>query len=159
MMKISYGNSRFDKHWKNSEITWDDFKRKVSITHRTTETIEEYLKMGKAQREKIKDVGGYVLGHLKNGHRGKGSVLCRSGLALDMDNGTEDAMERIRAAGYTCCVYSTHKNTAKQPRLRVIIPMTRDVTEAEYPAVARMVAKDIGLDIPPYVLAIDTDAQ
>lgn len=147
MMKISYGNSRFDKHWKNSEITWDDFKRKVSITHRTTETIEEYLKMGKAQREKIKDVGGYVLGHLKNGHRGRGSVLCRSGLALDMDNGTDDSLERIQAAGYTCCVYSTHKNTLKQPRLRVIIPMTRDVTEAEYPAVARMVAKDIGIDL------------
>lgn len=146
-MKISYGNSRFEKHWKNGEITWEDFKRRVSSTKWTTETIEEYLKMGKRQREKIKDIGGYVLGHLKGGHRGSGSVLCRSALALDMDNGTPGCMENIKAAGYTCCVYSTHKNTPKQPRLRIIIPMARDVSEAEYPAVARMAAKDIGIDL------------
>lgn len=146
-MKISYGNSRYVKHWKNSEITWEDFKSRVSTTQRTTETIEEYFKMGKAQREKIKDIGGYVLGHLKGGHRGSGSVLCRSALALDMDNGTPGCMENIKAAGYTCCVYSTHKNTPKQPRLRVIIPLTRDVSAAEYPAVARMAAKDIGIDL------------
>lgn len=41
-MKISYGNSRFETKWKNNEITWEDFKKRVSSTVRTTETIEEY---------------------------------------------------------------------------------------------------------------------
>ena len=31
-MKISYGNSRFETKWKNSEITWEDFK-KTGILH------------------------------------------------------------------------------------------------------------------------------
>lgn len=48
-MKISYGNSRFETNWKNSEILWEDFKKQVSSTIRTTETIEEYRKMTKAQ--------------------------------------------------------------------------------------------------------------
>lgn len=48
-MKISYGNSRFETKWKNSEITWEDFKKRVSSTIRTTETIKEYRKMTKAQ--------------------------------------------------------------------------------------------------------------
>ena len=40
---------------------------------------------GKA--DAIKDVGGYVAGHLKNGRRKVGHVICRSMLTLDMDNG------------------------------------------------------------------------
>lgn len=48
---------------------------------------------------------------------------------------------------FKCCVYSTHKHTPEYPRLRMIIPLSREVTEDEYPAVARMVAKDIGIDL------------
>ena len=29
----------------------------------------------------------------------------------------------------------------------MIIPLARDITEEEYPAVARMVAKEIGIDL------------
>lgn len=48
---------------------------------------------------------------------------------------------------FRCCVYSTHKHTPEEPRLRLIIPLARPVTEDEYPAVARMVAKQIGIDL------------
>ena len=41
--------------------------------------------MTKARRDAIKDVGGYVAGHLKDGRRKVGNVLCRSMLTLDMD--------------------------------------------------------------------------
>jgi hypothetical protein len=53
-MKISYGNSRFETKWKNSEITWENFKKQVSSTIRSTETIEEYRKMTKAQQANVK---------------------------------------------------------------------------------------------------------
>ena len=48
---------------------------------------------------------------------------------------------------FKCCVYSTHKHTPEHPRLRMIIPLAHDITEEEYPAVARMVAKEIGIDL------------
>lgn len=70
-MKISYGNSRMEKKWKNSEISWEDFLRRVGTTQITTETVEEFRKFSKAQQDQIKDVGGYVAGHLKGGKRGK----------------------------------------------------------------------------------------
>jgi putative DNA primase/helicase len=76
-MKISYGNSRMDKKWKNSDISWEDFCTRVSSTVRTTETVEEYRKLKKGQQDAIKDVGGYVAGHLREGRRKKGFVLCR----------------------------------------------------------------------------------
>ena len=74
-MKISYGNSRMEKKWKNSEISWEDFLRRVGTTQITTETVEEFRKFSKAQQDQIKDVGGYVAGHLKGGKRGNGTVL------------------------------------------------------------------------------------
>lgn len=147
-MKISYGNSRMDKKWKNSDISWDDFCTRVSSTVRTTETVEEYRKLKKGQQDVIKDVGGYVAGHLKAGRRKKGFVLCRSMILLDMDYGTPGVWDEvIMKCDFRCCAYSTHKHTPEKPRIRLAIPLTRDVSEAEYPAVARMVAKDIGIDL------------
>ena len=147
-MKIAYGNSRMDKKWKNTDISWEDFCSRVKTTQRTTETVEEYRKMRKGGQDSIKDVGGFVGGHLKDGRRKKGNVLSRSMLTLDMDYGTSTIWEEISTFfPYQCCIYSTHKHTPENPRLRLIIPLFRDVGEEEYAAISRMVAKEIGIDL------------
>ena len=147
-MKIAYGNSRMDKKWKNSDISWEDFCSRVKTTQRTTETVEEYRKMKKGGQDSIKDVGGFVGGHLKDGRRKKGNVLSRSMLTLDMDYGTSSIWGEICTFfPYQCCIYSTHKHTPENPRLRLIIPLSHDVGEEEYAAVSRMVAKEIGIDL------------
>lgn len=147
-MKIAYGNSRMDKKWKNTDISWEDFCSRVKNTQRTTETVEEYRKMRKGGQDSIKDVGGFVGGHLKDGRRKKGNVLSRSILTLDMDYGTSTIWEEISTFfPYQCCIYSTHKHTPEHPRLRLIIPLFRDVGEEEYAAVSRMVANEIGIDL------------
>jgi len=147
-MKIAYGNSRMDKKWKNTDISWEDFCSRVKTTQRTTETVEEYRKMRKGGQDSIKDVGGFVGGHLKDGRRKKGNVLSRSILTLDMDYGTSTIWEEISTFfPYQCCIYSTHKHTPEHPRLRLIIPLFRDVGEEEYAAVSRMVANEIGIDL------------
>ena len=147
-MKISVGNSRMDKKWKNRDISWEDFCKKVSSTIRTTETVEEYRKLKKGKQDSIKDVGGFVGGHLKEGRRKNGNVLCRSMLTLDIDYGTPEFWDEFKMwHSIKCCIYSTHKHTPENPRLRLIIPLSREITEDEYPAVGRMVAKDIGIDL------------
>lgn len=147
-MKIAVGNSRMDKKWKNREISWEDFCKKVGATIRTTETVEEYRRLKKGSQDNIKDVGGFVGGHLREGRRKNGMALSRSILTLDMDYGKPDIWERLSTDfGYRCCVYSTHKHTPEHPRLRLIVPLSRDVSEEEYPAVARMVAKEVGIDL------------
>ncbi len=147
-MKIAYGDSRTARKWKNNEISWEDFCKRVSTTQYTTETMEEYRKMTKARRDAIKDVGGYVAGHLKDGRRKVGHVLCRSMLTLDMDNGMPRILDELKMlTDYRMCVYSTHKHTPDAPRLRLVIPMTREVSEDEYPAVGRKVAQEIGMDL------------
>ena len=147
-MKIAVGNNRMDKKWKNREISWEDLCKRVSSTIRTTETVEEYRKLKKGAQDNIKDVGGFVGGQLREDRRKNGMVLCRSMLTLDMDYGEPGIWDEIDLLhDFRCCVYSTHKHTLEHPRLRMIIPLARDITEEEYPAVARMVAKEVGIDL------------
>jgi predicted P-loop ATPase len=147
-MKIAVGNSRMDKKWKNRDITWEDFKNTVRMTKRTTETVSEFRKMTRAWQDAIKDVGGFVGGALREGKRRNGSVLCRSLLTLDMDYAKPDTWEQLESLhDWRCCAYSTHKHTPEAPRLRLIIPLSRDVSEDEYPALGRMVAREIGIDL------------
>lgn len=147
-MRLSVGNSRMDKKWNLVEMELSEFRDRISQTRRTAETVEQYRKLGKAKQDDIKDVGGFVLGTLKGGRRKKDCVLTRSGLSLDMDYATPDIIEQIEMFfSFQCYIYSTHKHTPEKPRLRLIIPLAREVTPDEYCAVARKVADEIGIEL------------
>lgn len=47
---------------------------------------------------------------------------------------------------YKCAVYSTHSHIPEAPRLRVVIPLAREVTPDEYAALSRLVAEEIGMN-------------
>lgn len=144
---IAVGDSRRDKIWKNKELTWAEFLQKAGTACRTSETVSEYQKLSKEAQDEIKDVGGYVGGKLKEGRRKSGYVEYRSMLTLDMDYAAVDVWEQITMFfNFACCIYSTHKHTKEKPRLRLIIPLARNVTADEYMAVARMIASDIGIE-------------
>ena len=128
-LTIATANSRRDKVWKNKEVTWDEFLNKVKNTIRTSETVEEYKKLSKPKQDDAKDVGGFVAGRLKDGRRKTGFVEYRSMLTLDMDYAEPGVWEQINMFyDFTCCIYSTHKHTPEKPRLRLIIPLSRNVT-------------------------------
>ena len=147
-MKIAYGDSRLTKIWKNNEISWEDFIKRIASPVTTSETVEEYRKLKKNRQDAIKDVGGFVMGHLAKGRRKKGQVLCRSAITLDMDFGTPDVIETVLdPLPFQFALYSTHKHTPQAPRLRMIIPLIKDVTEAEYEPIARYLANTIGMDL------------
>ena len=145
---VCMGNSRMEKRWNLQEMELADFKSRIAETRRTSETMEQYQKMTKAQQDEVKDVGGFVLGRLKGGRRKKDCVLSRSAVTLDMDYGTEDILDEIEMfTDMRMFVYSTHKHTKEKPRLRLIILLKREVTPDEYGAVSRMLAKDIGIEL------------
>ena len=147
-MRIAIGKSRMALKWKNEDWSWDKLLERCSKTIRTKETMAEYKKMTRAQRDDIKDVGGFVGGALKNGRRKGELVECRSLLTLDLDEATPGIWDEISMFyDFRCMAYSTHKHTPEAPRIRLIIPFSREVTADEYPAIARMIAKDIGIDM------------
>ena len=146
-LKIAYGSSCFAKVWSNKTITFDALCERLKNTIRTPETVEEYPKLSKVERDRAKDKGGMVGGWLKQGRRKAANVECRSMLTHDIDSADPDFLERYRMLNqYASCLYSTHSHTPKAPRYRIITPLTRDVSPEEYLALTRLLAKEWGID-------------
>ena len=146
MYKIAYGESRKAKHWKNSTITWSKLKERLQHPLRTAETQVEYAHMKSSGRSIAKDKGGFVAGELKDGQRKASTVVCRSMLTMDLDNAKTTFLEDYKTfSPYATLIYSTHSHTAESPRLRMIIPLTREITPDEYQAVTRLFAGEQGI--------------
>ncbi|MGN0772277.1 MAG: VapE domain-containing protein [Candidatus Ventricola sp.] len=143
---IAIGRSRKASQWQNKEMMWSEFLDKLATTTRTRETVTDYAAMSKADRDTVKDVGGFVGGYLKNGRRNNASVVNRCMLCLDADNADPGLMDDLDMTFINAyALYSTHSHTPERMRLRLIIPLTRTVTPDEYAAVARRVADDLNL--------------
>jgi len=146
-LKIAYGNSRFAKKWSNKIITFDELCTRLENTIRTPETVEEYPHLPKIERDGVKDKGGFVGGWLKKGSRKRELVECRSLLTLDGDRVQKYFLQKYESENkYTSCLYSTHGHTPDNPRLRIIIPLTRDISSDEYAAITRLFADKLGID-------------
>lgn len=147
-LPIATGKSRHEKNWKNKQLPWSHILAKLETPTITPETYSEYMAMSKAEQDRIKDVGGFVGGSLKNGRRRQENVQTRQLLTLDADfadPGLVDELDLLLDYGYA--YYSTHKHSPKKPRLRLLIPLNREVTPDEYEAIGRKVAEEIGIDI------------
>ena len=149
-LKIAVCNRRTDRKYKNQEHPWLWIKDRNRVPVRTTETVAEYPRLSKNERDSLKDQGGFVGGWLREGVRKNGNVISRCIGALDADSIPEgvDFPELVRSVlgGVEWFAYSTHKHTLEAPRFRLVILFDREVSEDEYPALMRQVAKDIGLD-------------
>ena len=146
---ISEGRSRFEKNWKNKTTTWGQLLKRLSSSLQTAESHAEYMKMPKDRQSQIKDIGGFVGGHLKEGKRKIENVLEKQIITLDLDfppeNFWEELTNNLELSG-AAAVYSTHKYSEKTPRYRLIMPLDRTVGPDEYEAIARKVAEHIGID-------------
>ncbi|MEN6635336.1 MAG: hypothetical protein ABFC56_05775, partial [Clostridiaceae bacterium] len=146
-LPVAFGNSCFAKTWPNKTIAFDELCARLEQTIRTTESVEEYQKMPKAERDRIKDKGGFVGGQLRDNRRKREYVTCRSMLTLDCDHADAGFIARfLSGCKYTACLYTTHGHTPEAPRVRVIVPMTRDVTPDEFVAISRYFADEWGID-------------
>ncbi len=144
---IAVGRSRRSTSWKNEEWNWSDFLNRISETHRTAEKYLEYMHEKKSFQDERKDVGGYVGGYVVNGKRKNGNILNRRLVTLDIDFGTMDIWENYKLIyGNAAAIYSTHKHSKTSPRLRLIIPLDREVTVDEYIAISRRIAGTLGIN-------------
>lgn len=146
-LKIATADSRLATHWDNGLTTWEELKTRLADAHIGHTTVAQYHALPKGKQADAKDVGGFVGGHLAERRRRKGHVLARSVIALDIDQAPAGLHEKLPTTlPYEWVVYSTHSHRPESPRLRIIIPLTRDVTADEYEAIARRLAADIGIN-------------
>ena len=146
-LNIAYGNSCHAKTWPNKTISFDALCERLSATVRTSESAEEYAVMSKAERDRTKDRGGFVGGQLRDNRRRRETVVSRSMLTEDVDHANPDFITRFALeCRYAACPYTTHGHTPEAPRVRIVIPFTRDVSPDEYTAIARYFAAEWGID-------------
>lgn len=144
-LDIATGVSRKTKTWKNKPVKWSELLGRLEKTTRTAETVAEYKAMNRDQQSDIKDVGGFVGGYCNNGSRS--DIAFRSLLCLDADFADAELWPDWELLyGNAAAVYSTHKHTTKQPRLRLVVPLSRNVSPDEYQAIGRRVADTLGID-------------
>lgn len=144
-LDIALGNSRKTKNWKNKPVLWSALLDRMAKPTRTSETLAEYRAMTRDQQSDIKDVGGFVGGYCNNGSRS--DIRFRSVLCLDADyadNALWDDWGLLY--GNAAAVYSTHKHTPEKPRLRLVVPLSRNVSPDEYQAIGHRVANTLGID-------------
>ncbi|MCD4557189.1 virulence-associated E family protein [Schaalia sp. lx-100] len=147
-LKIATAQNRFSKKWKNREVTWEWLLGKLHETKRTEETFAEYLAMSHKAQQDVKDVGGFVGGHLREGKRKNGHVLSRSLVCLDIDYADETLWRQLDDwIDFKTLAYTTHKHSPQKPRVRIVVPLTRDVSEEEYAPLGRRIAQQIGIDL------------
>lgn len=145
---LATGLSAKSKIWKNKKVSWSRLVEKLSEEHKTTETLKEYLSATKDDQSKIKDVGGYVGGYLRNGRRKPENIVHRQVLTLDIDFAHDHFWDDFCMQFNNAAVlHATHKHTEKQPRFRLIIPLSRECTPDEYVAVSRKIAGILGIDL------------
>ena len=146
-LPIAYGSSCFSKQWSNKSATFDELCARLKNSVRTSETVKEYPKLPKDERDRAKDKGGFVGGILKGGRRKRETLVCRSMLTLDLDHADKDFISRYEMLyKYTSCLYTTHGHTPSAPRIRIVVPLSRDISPDEYVAITRYFAKEWGID-------------
>lgn len=147
-LEIATGYSANTKVWKNTTTRWSKLVIKLSEATRTNETYAQFMRASKTDQGKIKDVGGFVGGHLDKGLRRKSSVMYKQLVSLDIDYSHNDFWWDFTALyGCAAVIHSTHKSSPDKPRHRLLIPLSREVTVEEYQAIARRIAGDLNIEL------------
>ncbi len=129
------------RHWIPGEVTW--------------EKIQSWM----LTPASVKKCGTYLLGTLikttvdhstkpcTDYHRRKHAVVSRSVLALDVDYPEEGFVARVqRLLPHRLIIHTTYSSTVEAPRYRLLIPLERDVSPAEYTALAWKVMETLGAE-------------
>lgn len=146
-LNIYTAQSRRDQQLRPMIMTVSEFFNRLSKSVPLDQTWGEYQALPKAQRDDLKDKGGFVAGVLDGGHRRSGCVVNRCAAVLDLDSlpsgTTEDVARRVAGLGVAYCIYSTASHHSSKPRLRVVVPFAEDVSADQYRPIVRLLAQMI----------------
>jgi len=147
LLEIAVAFTAHAKSWKNKKVTWSEFLTKLSEPIVKDIPFKQFRALAKTDAAKVKDVGGYVGGYLRQGKRSPANVAHRQILTLDIDFGTLDFWEAFCFSYEAEAVlHGTMSHSPEAPRYRLILPLSRECAADEYSALSRKVAGSIGID-------------
>lgn len=145
-LAISTAPSATSIQWTNERTDYFALLEKAYNPVVIDATTDEYHALPKTKKDHIKDIGGYVAGHLRHGRRKKGHVHTKSFITLDIDSLPADIHLPDVLQQRLSCNWLTHttlSHTAQEPRWRIWVFTNEDINPDKYEAVARRIAEDV----------------
>lgn len=120
----------------------------------TLDTFIELAESAPVLNKDPKTVPGVFVGTLKGPRATAANVIEHSAVVLDLDQDVpHDVPDRVRRQGWDSVVHTTASHTAENPRLRVIIAISRPVNPGAYPTLVKWSAEKLGVDVDPSAMA------
>ena len=138
---------------KTLERTWPEIVDLFRTPARRKITTATYAAMSPKERAASKNTGLFFGGDCSANdkgvlHRGSDDLVSRSIVNLDLDNDCSDIWDEFQLNGELAAfegmaylIHSTRSSTTEQPKFRILIPLKKPVSPAEYEPVARALAE------------------
>ena len=130
MYKIAVGEHQESSTIKNIDISWDKLASRLSSHTITQDKGGKYL------------VGGHFSGTVRKGEY----LIARTLLVLDVDSypGPVDDLEFELSLWLSCAfvAYSSYQHTSDAPRVRLVIPLSRELSPEEYRVFSEAFCRD-----------------
>lgn len=129
------------------EAHWPEIAELFRSPTRRTCSHAQYESWTPKKRAHSKNTGLFFGGRCSDGHRGDNTLVSRSIVNLDLDDHVDAIWQEFKStgeiaalSGWSYLVHTTRSHTGDAPKLRILVPLARDVSPAEYEPVARGIA-------------------
>lgn len=135
---------------RNLKAEWDEIVELFREPVRRPITSATYAASSPKARAHSKNTGLFFGGKCADGHRGDNTLEYRSIVNLDLDENCAHIWEEFELlgdvpelSGLSYLLHTTRSHTGAAPKMRILVPLARDVEPAEYEPVARALAQMI----------------
>lgn len=143
--EITTAPNRDSRHWTRSTVTWGEILEWMQSPAKTKACGNYVLGVFGVTTVRHKEPGGSISDPCTNMHRTKVAVEYRSALTLDVDYPKPNFLEVVkRELGCAALIHTTYSSTPEEPRYRLIIPLSRDVSPDEYHTAAAAIMQLLG---------------
>ncbi|MDD3030661.1 MAG: virulence-associated E family protein [Alphaproteobacteria bacterium] len=146
LVKYALGKPKnLAKAW-NKTRPWKDFYTDLSTPTKTGELRAAFDEMSKDEQDVLKAVGGWIsTAQCENNNRSLKNILPRNLMSLDLDYCSIELKDAIEAgtsplSRFESFTHSSRRHTERKPRLRIFLPLSREVDADEYHALVRIVS-------------------
>jgi len=130
------------------ENTWAHITDLFRVPARRKITWAQYQAMSIKGRAHSKNTGLFFGGSCADGHRSGSTLTSRSIVNLDLDDDCQAVWDEYLAtgslqglSGLSYLLHTTRSHSLETPKMRILIPLSRDISPAEYEPVARALAE------------------
>ena len=148
LIRITTGESRLSRRLCRVKVSWPKLAKRLQKYEQLDIKYDDYRKLPVDEQAAMKDVGFLVGGHFSGAKRLQAEMTRRSIITLDIDHIDPYDLDEIADVygDYAYALHSTVKHTEDTPRLRLVLPLAKDLRPDEYEPVARHVASWLGME-------------